>query len=64
MTDNTNNNDENIHIGELFKQIFGFWKIYVPIGIVCLIGAIVFLLVTPKEYAMTSRIQLLSESRE
>lgn len=63
MTDNTNNNDENIHIGELFKQIFGFWKIYVPIGIVCLIGAIVFLLVTPKEYAMTSRIQLLSEKQ-
>ena len=58
-----NNNDENIHIGELFKQIFGFWKIYVPIGIVCLIAAIIFLLVTPKEYTITSRMQLLSEKQ-
>ena len=55
--------DENIHLGELIKQMFGYWKIYVPIGIVCLIGAIVFLLVTPKEYAVTSRIQLLGEKQ-
>ena len=61
MTDN--NNDENIHIGELFKEIFGYWKIYVPIGLICLFGAIIFLLVTPKEYAITSRIQLLSEKQ-
>ena len=61
MTDN--NNDENIHIGELFKQIFGYWRIYVPIGLICLVAAIVFLLVTPKEYAVTSRMQLLSNQQ-
>ena len=61
MTDN--NNDENIHIGELFKQIFGYWRIYVPIGLICLVAAIVFLLVTPKEYAVTSRMQLLANQQ-
>ena len=35
-------NDENIHIGTLLKQFFGYWKIYVPIGIICLIAAICF----------------------
>ena len=33
--------DENIHVGELLKQFIKYWKIYVPIGITCLIGAIV-----------------------
>ena len=55
--------DENIHLGELIKQMFSYWKIYVPIGLVCLIGAIIFLLVTPKEFAVTSRIQLLGEKQ-
>ena len=55
--------DENIHLGDLIKKMFGYWKIYVPIGILCLIGAIIFLIVTPKEYAVTSRIQLLGEKQ-
>ena len=42
-------NDENIHIGTLLKQFFGYWKIYVPIGIICLIAAICFLIATSKE---------------
>ena len=56
-------NDENIHIGEFIKTVFGYWKIYVPIGIAFLIGAIVFLMITPKEYRVISRIQLLSEKQ-
>ena len=63
MTNNINNDDENLHIGELFKRIFSYWKIYVPIGIVCLICAFVFLLVTPKEYKNLSRMQLLNENQ-
>lgn len=53
-------NDENIHIGTLLKQCFVYWKIYVPIGIVCLITAIIFVLITPKEYEFTARMQLVS----
>lgn len=53
--------DENIHIGELLKQYIGYWKIYVPIGITCLIGAIIFILVTPKEYDITAKMQLMGE---
>ena len=54
-------NDENIHIGALLKQFFIYWKIYVPIGIVCLISAIFFILVTPKEYEFTARMQLVDD---
>ena len=53
------NNDENIHIGEFIKTVFGYWIIYVPIAIAFLIGAIVFLMITPKEYKVASLIQLL-----
>lgn len=56
-------NDENIHIGEFFKQVFGYWKIYVPIGVICLLGAVVFLLVTPKEYTVNASMQLLGEKQ-
>lgn len=56
-------NDENIHIGVLLKQFFDYWKIYVPIGIVCLIAAICFLLVTPKEHEFTARMQLISDNQ-
>ena len=56
-------NDENIHIGEFFKTVFSYWKIYVPIGVLFLIGAIIFRIVTPKEYKIVSRVQLLSEKQ-
>lgn len=56
-------NDENIHLGELIKKIFSYWKIYVPIGLICLVVALVFLMITPKEYKMTARIQLLGDSQ-
>jgi uncharacterized protein involved in exopolysaccharide biosynthesis len=56
-------NDENIHIGALLKQFFIYWKIYVPIGIICLIAAICFLLVTPKEYEFTARMQLIGNNQ-
>lgn len=56
-------NDENIHIGEFLKQIISYWRIYVPIGLICLMGAIVFLLITPKEYDIIARVQLLSEKQ-
>ena len=53
--------DENIHIGELLKQYIHYWKIYIPIGIICLIGAIIFILVIPKEYEIVAKIQLMGE---
>lgn len=53
--------DENIHIGRMVMQMFRYWKIYIPIGIVCLILAIIFILVTPKEYGFTARMQLRSD---
>ncbi|RGN37273.1 GumC family protein [Bacteroides oleiciplenus] len=56
-------NDENIHIGALLKQFFGYWKIYVPIGIICLIAAICFLIVTPKEYGFTARMRLIGDNQ-
>ncbi|MBS6237343.1 MAG: hypothetical protein KH897_02955 [Bacteroides sp.] len=56
-------NDENIHIGTLLKQFFGYWKIYVPIGIICLIAAICFLMVTSKEYEFTARMQLINDKQ-
>lgn len=55
--------DENIHIGELLKQFIGYWKIYIPIGITCLFGAIVFIIVTPKQYDIIARMQLLGEKQ-
>lgn len=55
--------DENIHVGELLKQFIKYWKIYVPIGIICLIGAIIFILVTPQKYDITARMQLLGEQQ-
>ena len=54
-------NDENIQIGKMLKDIFQHWKYYVPIGLTCLIAAIVFIMVTPKEYEVTSSIQLLDK---
>ena len=54
--------DENIHIGALLKEYFKYWKIYVPIGIICLIGSIVFILITPKEYKITAQMQLRNEA--
>ncbi|MDR0895076.1 MAG: hypothetical protein LBN06_07235 [Prevotellaceae bacterium] len=54
-------NDENIHIGLLLKQCFSYWKIYVPVGIACLIAAVCFILITPKEYEFTARIQLIQD---
>lgn len=56
-------NDENIHIGTLLKQFLAYWKIYVPIGIICLIAAVFFLLVTPKEYEFTARMRLISNNQ-
>lgn len=56
-------NDENIHIGALLKQFFSYWKIYIPIGIICLIAAICFLMITPKEYEFTARMQLISDKQ-
>ena len=56
-------NDENIHIGTLLKQFFGYWKIYVPIGIICLIAAICFLIATSKEYEFTARMQLINDKQ-
>lgn len=55
--------DENIHVGELLKQFIKCWKIYVPIGVICLIGAIIFILVTPKQYDIIARMQLLGEQQ-
>ena len=55
--------DENIHIGALLKEYFKYWKIYVPIGIICLIGSIVFILITPKEYKITAQMQLRNEEK-
>lgn len=55
-------NDENIHIGKLLKQFLCYWKIYIPIGIICLITAICFLIVTPKEYEFTARMRLIGNN--
>ena len=55
--------DENIHIGALLKEYFKYWKIYVHIGIICLIGSIVFILITPKEYKITAQMQLRNEEK-
>jgi len=56
-------NDENIHIGALLKQILAYWKIYTPIGIICLIVAVCFLIATPQEYQFTARIQLIRDNQ-
>ncbi|OJU51393.1 MAG: hypothetical protein BGN96_08045 [Bacteroidales bacterium 45-6] len=53
--------DENIHIGELFKNYFSYWKIYVPIGLLSFFVAVAFVLVTPKEYDITAKMQFLKE---
>ncbi len=55
--------DENIHIGELFKLFIRYWKIYIPIGIICLIGAIIFILITPKQYDIIAKMQLLGDKQ-
>ncbi len=55
------NNDENIHIGELLRLFILSWRIYVPIGLVCLIFAFVFIAVTPREYDVMASMQLLGE---
>ena len=56
-------NDENIHIGALLKQFLAYWKIYTPIGIICLIAAVCFLIATPQEYQFTARIQLIRDNQ-
>lgn len=56
-------NDENIHIGALLKQCIAYWKIYVSVGIICLIAAIWFILATPKEYEFTARMQLIRDNQ-
>lgn len=56
-------NDENIHIGALLKQFLAYWKIYIPIGIICLIAAICFLMATPQEYQFTARMQLIRDNQ-
>lgn len=53
--------DENIHIGEMIKQFLKFWKIYISIGTICLIAAIIFILLIPREYRYTSSMQLLTD---
>lgn len=55
--------DENIPIGALLKQCLTHWKIYVPIGLLCLAGAILFILITPKQYEFTARMQLVEKER-
>ena len=55
--------DENIHIGELFKLFIRYWKIYIPIGIICLIGAVIFILITPKQYDIIAKMQLLGDKK-
>lgn len=55
--------DENIHIGELFKLFIRYWKIYIPIGIICLIGAVIFILITPKQYDIIAKMQLLGDKQ-
>lgn len=56
--------DENIHIGALLKSCLKFWKIYVPIGLFFLLGAVIFLLVFPKQYEFTARMQLIDEKQD
>lgn len=55
--------DENIHIGVLLHKFLSYWRIYIPVGLVCLIGAIIFILITPKEYEFNSRMQLIREQQ-
>lgn len=55
--------DENIHIGQLLKQCVAYWRIYIPIGVLCLVGAIIFLLLTPSEYRIISRMQFLDKEQ-
>lgn len=54
-------NDENVHIGALLGRYVAQWKCYVPIGLVCLAAAVVFLLVTPRQYEFVARMQLTGE---
>ncbi|WP_300901581.1 GNVR domain-containing protein [uncultured Bacteroides sp.] len=56
-------NDENIHIGALLRQFLIYWKIYISIGTVCLIAAICFLMVMPKKYQFTARMQLIRDNQ-
>ena len=56
-------NDENIHIGSILRQFLIYKKIYIPIGTICLIAAICFLLVTPKKYQFTARMQLIRDNQ-
>ena len=56
--------DENIHIGQLLKQFIYYWKIYVSIGVLCLIAGISYLLVTPKKYEISARMQLINNEQQ
>lgn len=54
-------NDENVHIGALLSRYLAQWRCYVPIGAVCLVAAIVFLLMTPRQYEFIARMQLIEQ---
>lgn len=47
-------------MGMLLKQFLRCWRYYVPIGIVCLIGAIIYLLVVSPKYEFIARMQLVA----
>ena len=53
--------DENIHVGKLLKEYMAYWKYYVPIGMACLVAAIIFIVVTPPQYEINARMQLVTE---
>lgn len=55
--------DESVNIGKLIKQLIGYWKIYIPIGIICLIAGVLYILVTPKEYEICGRMQLIADQQ-
>ncbi len=57
-------NDENIHIGALLRLCFKCWKIYLPIVLFFMLGAVIFLLVVPKEHEFTARMQLIDERQD
>ena len=46
-----------------FKAIPSLLEIYTPIGIICLIAAVCFLIATPQEYQFTARIQLIRDNQ-
>lgn len=55
--------DENIPISKLLKDFINYWKLYIPISIICLIGGILFLIFIPKQYEFTARMQLIDNEQ-